>query len=135
MCGRSLETFDQRLTRKILANGSIGKNERNEGVPSVEMVKKIADAFDVTLDYLVGEGQNAQFDKQTIKLLKEISNLPDKERDTVLLLWMLCFVILKLGRLMLLKIKKTADFSTASFCFYLPYYYLTRYITNINIPT
>ena len=72
------------LANKIGASReAIGKYERNEAVPSVEMAKKIADAFDVTLDYLVGEGQNAQFDKQAIKRLEEISNLPDKERDTV----------------------------------------------------
>ena len=36
------------------------------------------DAFDVTLDYLVGEGQNVQFDKLAIKRLEEIYDLPYK---------------------------------------------------------
>lgn len=72
------------LANKIEASReAIGKYERNEAVPSVEMAKKIADVFNVTLDYLVGEGQNAQFNKQAIKRLEEITNLSDKERDTV----------------------------------------------------
>ncbi|WP_237390555.1 helix-turn-helix domain-containing protein [Fulvivirga sediminis] len=43
----------------------IGKYERGEASPSIEAAKKIADAFDVSLDYLVCEGQNAKFDKKT----------------------------------------------------------------------
>lgn len=35
----------------------IGKYERREAVPSIDAAKKIADAFEVSLDYLVGEGQ------------------------------------------------------------------------------
>jgi len=42
----------------------IGKYERGEAVPSIEAAKKIADAFEVSLDYLVGEGINALFDKK-----------------------------------------------------------------------
>ncbi|NJS42111.1 helix-turn-helix transcriptional regulator, partial [Candidatus Gracilibacteria bacterium] len=43
----------------------IGKYERGEAVPSIDAAKKIADAFEVSLDFLVGEGQNAMFDKKT----------------------------------------------------------------------
>ncbi len=32
----------------------IGKYERGEAVPSIGAAKKIADAFEVSLDYLVG---------------------------------------------------------------------------------
>ena len=72
------------LAKKIEASReAIGKYERNEAIPSVDIAKKIADAFDVTLDYLVGEGTNAQFDKKTVKRLEEISNLPENEKDTV----------------------------------------------------
>ena len=42
----------------------IGKYERMEAVPSIEAAKKIADAFEVSLDYLVGEGQNATYNKE-----------------------------------------------------------------------
>jgi transcriptional regulator with XRE-family HTH domain len=42
----------------------INKYERGEAVPSIEAAKKIADAFEVSLDYLVGEGINSKFDKE-----------------------------------------------------------------------
>lgn len=56
----------------------ISKYERKLAIPSVDAAKKIADAFQVSLDYLVGEGINADFDKQTLKRLQEIQNMkPD----------------------------------------------------------
>ncbi len=64
-----------------LANNSgvsremIGKYERCDAVPSIEAAKKIADAFEVSLDYLVGEGVNASFDKKTLKRLQDIHKL------------------------------------------------------------
>lgn len=50
----------------------ISKYEKDGVMPSIEMAKKIADAFGVTLDYLVGEGSNAKFDKKTLKRLNDI---------------------------------------------------------------
>ena len=56
----------------------VSKYERGIAVPSVDAAKKIADALDVSLDYLVGEGINASFDKVTLKRLQEIQNMkPD----------------------------------------------------------
>jgi transcriptional regulator with XRE-family HTH domain len=53
----------------------IGKYEREEAIPSVEFAKRIADAFGVSLDYLVGESIHASFDKKTIKRMEEIESL------------------------------------------------------------
>jgi len=53
----------------------ISKYERKLAVPSIDAAKKIADAFGVSLDYLVGEGQNASFDKSTLKRLQDIHNM------------------------------------------------------------
>lgn len=60
----------------------ISKYEKDNVMPSIEMAKKIADAFGVSLDYLVGEGQNASFDKKTVQRMQEIESMePDfKER-------------------------------------------------------
>jgi transcriptional regulator with XRE-family HTH domain len=56
----------------------ISKYERGLAIPSVDAAKKIADALGVSLDYLVGEGINASFDKITLKRLQEIQNMkPD----------------------------------------------------------
>lgn len=61
----------------------IGKYERGDAVPSIEAAKKIADAFQVSLDYLVGEGQNAAFDKKTVQRLETIEQFPEEEKKIV----------------------------------------------------
>ena len=53
----------------------VGKYERGDAVPSIEVAKKIADAFEVSLDYLIGEGQNVTFDKKTIQRIQNIQTL------------------------------------------------------------
>jgi transcriptional regulator with XRE-family HTH domain len=58
----------------------IGKYERAEAVPSIDAAKKIADALEVSLDYLVGEGINAHFDKKTLKRLEELELLEDDKK-------------------------------------------------------
>ena len=61
----------------------IGKYERGEAVPSIEAAKKIADAFEVSLDYLVGEGINSKFDKKTVKRLQDIEKLDAGDKEHV----------------------------------------------------
>ncbi len=53
----------------------IGKYERGENVPSIDVATKIADALGVTLDYLVKDGQYEQIDNDTLKKLKAIQEL------------------------------------------------------------
>ena len=61
----------------------VGKYERGDATPSIEVAKKVADAFGVSLDYLVGEGQNASFDKKTVKRIQDIQNM-DKDTQGIL---------------------------------------------------
>ena len=61
----------------------IGKYERGENTPSIEVAAKIADALGVTLDYLVKDGEYEQIDKETLKRLKEIQNLDEKNKSHV----------------------------------------------------
>lgn len=64
----------------------IGKYERGEASPSIEAAKKIADAFEVSLDYLVGEGINASFDKKTLQRLEDLEDLElleDNKKQTL----------------------------------------------------
>ncbi len=61
----------------------VGKYERQDAIPSIEIAKKIADAFGVSLDYLVGEGLNSIFDKKNIERLKEIQDL-DSDTQNIL---------------------------------------------------
>lgn len=61
----------------------IGRYEKNDALPSIEIAKKIADCFEVSLDYLVGEGQNAKFDKKTIQRLNDIHTLESDKKKTL----------------------------------------------------
>lgn len=70
-------------TYSAVSRVMIGKYERGEASPSIEAAKKIADAFEVSLDYLVGEGQNASFDKKTVKRLQDIGQLTSKDKEHV----------------------------------------------------
>lgn len=64
----------------------IGRYERGEVSPSVDVAKKIADTLEVSLDYLAGEGSKAGFDKQTLKLIDEIEELEPSIKDKLLFL-------------------------------------------------
>lgn len=61
----------------------IGKYERNDNLPSIEMALKIAHIFDVSVDYLLGEGKHASFDKETLKRLNNIENLDENTKKTL----------------------------------------------------
>jgi len=61
----------------------IGNYERGEAVPSIEAAKKIADACEVSLDYLMGEGTNSDFDKATVKRLQDTQKLSTDEKSHV----------------------------------------------------
>ena len=58
----------------------IGKYERNDNLPSVEVAFKLAEVFEVTIDYLLGKGQYATFDKESLKRLEDIENLDSDTR-------------------------------------------------------
>ncbi|NJO03051.1 MAG: helix-turn-helix transcriptional regulator [Bacteroidia bacterium] len=62
---------------------AIGKYERNEALPSVETAKKIAQVFEVTIDYLVEENALPTFDKKTVNRLKDIQHLSAEDQSHV----------------------------------------------------
>ncbi len=64
----------------------IGRYERDEVMPSIEVAKKIADALDVSLDYLAGDAQKSAVDKQTLKLIHDIEDLEPAIKDKLLYL-------------------------------------------------
>ena len=67
------------LARQIdVSRVIIGRYERNESAPSIDVAKRMADAFEVSLDFLVGEVQNAAFDKKILNRIQEIQHMsPD----------------------------------------------------------
>jgi transcriptional regulator with XRE-family HTH domain len=64
----------------------IGRYERNEVSPSVDVAKKIADVLEVSLDYLAGDSDKVAFDKQTLKLIDEIEELEPSVKDKLIFL-------------------------------------------------
>ena len=64
----------------------IGRYERDEVMPSIEIAKKIADALEVSLDYLAGVGNKASFDKQTLSLIHEIEELEPTIKEKLIFL-------------------------------------------------
>lgn len=70
----------EKLGKTIGTSGAIiGRYERNERTPSVEIARKMAKALDVSLDYLVG---NTEFllDTDVIKKIQDIQKLPQEDK-------------------------------------------------------
>lgn len=61
----------------------IGKYERNENSPSIEMAFKIAKVFDVPVDYLLGEGKHSTYDNDTVKRIEEIQVLDGNTKSVL----------------------------------------------------
>lgn len=90
-------TFGERLTqvrkRKNLSQADIGKKigingdaygryERNDVRPTIEMAVKIAQALEISLDYLAGTS-DIELDKATLDRVQEITKLNDKDKDYI----------------------------------------------------
>lgn len=58
----------------------IGRYEREEITPSVEIANKIAQALDVSLDYLVGNNSVIVKDKKIVERLEVIVTMPVEEQ-------------------------------------------------------
>lgn len=54
-----------------------------KNLPSIEMVAKMAKAFGVTVDYLIGEGENASFDKETVERLNDIQKMDEGTKSVL----------------------------------------------------
>ena len=61
----------------------IGKYERSENAPSIEMAQKTADVFGVTVDYLLGKSAFAKYNQNDIKRLKDIEKLDSDTKSNL----------------------------------------------------
>ncbi len=64
------------------ASGIIGRYERNDTIPSIDIAKRMADAFEVSLDYLVGNAEQ-KMDKATLNRVIEIDKLKPRDKEMV----------------------------------------------------
>lgn len=75
------------LAKKIDASRTIvGNYERNENTPSIDMILKLAKVFNVSVDFLVGEGQLANYDKEVLKRMEDIENLDNDTKSKLFFL-------------------------------------------------
>ncbi len=76
-------TQDDLAKAVSVSQSIIGKYERNENQPSIEAALKLAKAFNVTLDYLIGDSEFSGYDKQTINRIKDIQKMDDKTQTVL----------------------------------------------------
>jgi len=60
----------------------LGRYERSEVLPSIEIARKIADILDVSLDYLTGK-TDVEMDKNTRSRILEVSKFEEQDREHV----------------------------------------------------
>lgn len=61
----------------------VGRYERGDITPSIDVVSKIADALEVSVDYLIGK-TSLQLDKEAVKRLEDITSLPEPNKHFVM---------------------------------------------------
>ena len=64
----------------------VGNYERNTNMPSVEILLKMAKVFDVSIDYIIGEGQLSSYDKQVLRRIEDIEQLDNETKDKLFFL-------------------------------------------------
>lgn len=72
------------LGEKVGTSGAIvGRYERGDMKPSIKIAAKIAEALDVSLDFLMGLSSELVKDKKMVIRLEDIKKLPDTERNKI----------------------------------------------------
>ena len=85
---RKAKNLSQKELAEIFqtSHTTIGKYERDEMTPSIEAAKKLALILDTSVGYLLGETEqdNLFKDKKMLQRLQDITNLPEKEKESLL---------------------------------------------------
>ena len=86
-CREMKEWSQAALARQAEVHHSlIGKYERDEVKPNIDILLRLASVLDTTVGYLLGEteDQNVLKDPAMLKRLNEISGLPEEEKKHIL---------------------------------------------------
>ena len=84
LCRKEQKLSQAETGKRSGINGDIvGKYERDEMKPSIDTAKKLADALEVSLDYLVGDAELKILDKKTLQRLEDIERLPDEDKNNI----------------------------------------------------
>ena len=72
------------LGKKIGTSGDIiGRYERDEVKPSIEVAAKIADVLEVSLDFLIGK-VTVEVDNKLLKRVLEVQQMNDDDKEHIL---------------------------------------------------
>ncbi len=81
---KSLKLSQNELGKKIGTSGDIiGRYERDEVKPSIEVASNIADVLEISLDYLMGKTE-LKLDKSIYKRIIDIQKLPEIDKGHIL---------------------------------------------------
>lgn len=81
---KQLKLSQDDLAKKVGTSAPIiGRYERNEIKPSIEVAAKISDSLGVSVDYLIGHSDKMTFDKKLMKRMEDIEELPLEEKNVV----------------------------------------------------
>jgi len=79
---RQFNLSQEDLAKKIgVSRTIIGNYERNTNTPSIEVLIKIAKTFNVTVDYIIGEGELSSYDKEVLKRIEDINKLDNDTKE------------------------------------------------------
>lgn len=75
-----------------ISNGTLSGYERNYRDPDTDILNKMANLYDVTVDWLMGRSndprltaeQDKKYDKETEKLLEKLNKIPEKDREDII---------------------------------------------------
>lgn len=75
------------LSKEIKVSRTIiGNYERNENMPSIEILLKMAKAFDVSVDFLIGEAEASNLDKAVLQRIYDIEKLDEDTKSKLFFL-------------------------------------------------
>ena len=85
---RDIKKFSQQALAKEMETSYtvIGKYERDEMIPSIEVAKRLAKILDTTVGYLLGETEEMDVlkDPDMLKRLNAIASLPESDKIPIL---------------------------------------------------
>jgi transcriptional regulator with XRE-family HTH domain len=87
LCREEKNLSQQELAKKLNTSHSvIGRYERDEMTPSVEVARKISQLLETTVGYLLGEVNQSDTFKDPIMLkrLQQLNTLPEKDKECIL---------------------------------------------------
>jgi transcriptional regulator with XRE-family HTH domain len=85
MLRKQLKLSQDDLAKKIGTSAPIiGRYEREEIKPSIDVASKLADAIGVSLDYLLGKSDKMVLDKKNVQRLEDIEQLPNEDKVHIL---------------------------------------------------